>query len=392
MNQTQSNQNLPQAALIGISGYGRTHLRTLEALQTEGVLQIAAATVVNRSEEEESCQRLESQGCRIYPDYEMMLREEKGRIDLCCIPTGIAWHRPMTLAALEAGCHVLVEKPAAGTVDEIDEMIEAQKAAGKMVFVGFQDFYLDTVIEIKKKILAGRIGEVKSIRSIGSWPRPKSYYTRNNWAGKIRSNGHLVYDSPANNAFAHYLIATLNFAGEKMSSIASAKEVEAELYRLPGIETFDTISARVVTENGIEIDYAVTHKGIRTIEPTLDILGTEGRIRWNFDKKFTIFPDEEEIISIGADFSRESMFRKVIESIHTGTHQGCSLEMAREHTKLIQTIHQKFTISEFPADLVRQGELAGEAFPHVEGIEEALEEILRKGGMISDSLSAQPSA
>ena len=65
--------------------------------------------------------------------------------------------------------------------------------------------------------------------------------------------------------------------------------------------------------------------------------------------------------------------------------------MAREHTKLIQTIHQKFTISEFPADLVRQGELAGEAFPHVEGIEEALEEILRKGGMISDYLSKETS-
>ncbi|MGE9289631.1 MAG: hypothetical protein ACQKBT_01495, partial [Puniceicoccales bacterium] len=211
----------------------------------------------------------------------------------------------------------------------------------------------------------------------------RSYYERNNWAGRIRSNGHFVYDSPANNAFAHYLMASLNFAGDQPDTVAKAQGIEAELFRLPGIESFDTISARISTDTGVDIDYAVTHKGQRVIHPTLDIIGDKGRIRWDFDRQFTIYPEGEEIESIGGDFSRESMFRKALEAIRIGRFQGCSLSMAREHTRIIEAIHQRFPIQDFSPDLIEMGEIAEKPFPHVSGIEEAIEAILQDGGMIS---------
>jgi hypothetical protein len=54
------------------------------------------------------------------------------------VPTGIHHHAPMTLDALDAGCHVLLEKPAAATVDEVRQMRAASQAADRMVAIGYQ--------------------------------------------------------------------------------------------------------------------------------------------------------------------------------------------------------------------------------------------------------------
>jgi len=90
-----------RAVLVGISGYGRIHLGLARAAQPLG-LDLVAAVVINRDEEPAEVARLEREGCRIYSDYESMLRAERGRAELCLIPTGIAWHERMTVAALES--------------------------------------------------------------------------------------------------------------------------------------------------------------------------------------------------------------------------------------------------------------------------------------------------
>ena len=46
-----------------------------------------------------------------------------------------------------------------------------------------------------------------------AWPRYFNYYARNNWAGKLAMNGTWVFDSPVNNACAHYLNLALFWAG-----------------------------------------------------------------------------------------------------------------------------------------------------------------------------------
>jgi len=74
-------------------------------------VKIVAATVINPADEADNIAELKAHGCEIYSDYEKMLAEHSGRIDLCLIPTGIPWHARMTIAALRARANVLVEKP-----------------------------------------------------------------------------------------------------------------------------------------------------------------------------------------------------------------------------------------------------------------------------------------
>jgi len=373
-----------KTALIGVSGYAAVHLRVLLSLQEEGRIQLTAATVINREDEVETCEKLETMGCRIYGDYEEMLRAEAGNINLCCIPTAIAWHTPMTIAALKAGCHVLVEKPAAGTTAEVDAMMAAQKESGRLVFVGFQDLFLGTVQSVKKSLVHGEIGEIQSIRVSASWPRPPSYYERNNWAGRIRCGDQLVYDSPANNALAHYLIAALYFAGESPNQVAHAVSVEAELYRAMSIESFDTMCARIQTNTDILLTYSVSHRALESFDPILEIIGSKETLRWDVQQGFRYVNSGQKILCPNDDSTRREMFLNVLDSIVSGNNRGCSLEMARAHTQLIESLHQNCPITDVAPEYIHPHTQYDEASSHVKDMELWLRKSHESGKLFSD--------
>ena len=80
---------------------------------------------------------LAQQGIPIYASLRQMLAQAREGIDVVCLPLGIALHPPMTIAALEAGCHVVVEKPAAGSVQDVDAMLATRDRSGRLCAVGF---------------------------------------------------------------------------------------------------------------------------------------------------------------------------------------------------------------------------------------------------------------
>jgi len=169
--------NYPEIALIGVSGFGEVHYTNFLQCHREDRLRIVAVTVINHEQQEEKCRVLESIGCRVFSNTDEMFAAISGQCDLCVIPTGIHLHATMTTAVLAAGCNVLVEKPAAATIQEVFSMQEAKRKSDRFVAVGFQKLYAPETLTIKQAILDGFIGRVTSIRCRGLWPRPQSYYT-----------------------------------------------------------------------------------------------------------------------------------------------------------------------------------------------------------------------
>jgi len=202
-----------RVALIGVSGYGSIHLQLARASQARGEIKLVAATIINPEEEASTVAELRAQGTEIFNDYREMLRRHENRLDLCLIPTGIHWHARMTIAALEAGANVLVEKPLAGSSAEVEEIRRVERRRGRFVAVGFQDIYEPGTIWLKDELRRGVIGELKSVRFLGVWPRPREYFTRNDWAGRLNADGAAVMDSPLNNAFAHFVMLSFFFIG-----------------------------------------------------------------------------------------------------------------------------------------------------------------------------------
>ena len=78
----------PRAAIIGVSGYGKIYLERLLHHAARGDFEVAAATVINRAEEQVACAELTARGAMIYGDYHEMLEAQAGQLDLVLIPVG----------------------------------------------------------------------------------------------------------------------------------------------------------------------------------------------------------------------------------------------------------------------------------------------------------------
>lgn len=101
--------------------------------------------------------------CGIYDSIESILSDET--IDAIYVCTANKDHAKISIAALNAGKHVMCEKPLAVSVEECKAMLEASKRAGKVLMVG-HDMRFDSANMMAHDILAsGRLGKVITIRS-----------------------------------------------------------------------------------------------------------------------------------------------------------------------------------------------------------------------------------
>ena len=275
------------AGVIGVSGFGATHCSDLFREHEAGRLNFAAAVIHNNEVSPQFLEKLKALKVDLFTDYPSMLAKYAGKLDICCIPTGIALHRPMTEAALASGANVFVEKPVAPTLPDAQAMEAAAKKAQRFVAVGYQTIYQPETRRIKELILSGTLGKVKRLKCYALWPRHNAYYGRNGWAGKLfNASGAPVLDSPFTNAVAHYLNLLLFYAGNTFEGTADVTSVQAHMFRVNPIESCDTADMRVLTRDGKEILFYVSH-AIATREGPISLLECE---------KGTIAYDQEETV------------------------------------------------------------------------------------------------
>lgn len=104
---------------------------------------------------------------RIYKDYHELLKQPD--IDAVVILTPHHLHAPITIAAAEAGKHILVEKPIAVSLEEANQMIKATNKAGVYLMVAENQVFQPPHIEAKRLIEAGEIGTPVLIRLSLGW-------------------------------------------------------------------------------------------------------------------------------------------------------------------------------------------------------------------------------
>ncbi|HEU5080674.1 MAG TPA: Gfo/Idh/MocA family oxidoreductase [Opitutaceae bacterium] len=364
-------------ALIGISGYGRIHLQLAREWRDRGDVEIRAAVVINPEQETENIAELQSRGCEIFADYEQMLAQHRNQIDLCLIPTGIHWHARMTVAALNAGANVLVEKPLAGSVAEIADVRATEKRTGRFVAVGFQDVYEEATNWLHGELRRGAIGEIQSIRFLGLWPRSRFYFTRNDWAGRLQADGAPVLDSPLNNAFAHFVMLSLFFGGGASEEDDGVVIEQAELYRAHHIQSFDTSVVSLRTRRGVRLWFGASHACRETVEPEIIVQGTEGSASWRYENEACLQKNgavSECHVMPDTNVIRRAMMAAVIAHLSDPSVPICSTGMAARHTAVIEAIHRAARIREFPPEMVSWISLPGieGEVPQVAGLDAAL--------------------
>ncbi|XID94018.1 Gfo/Idh/MocA family protein [Paenibacillaceae bacterium WGS1546] len=138
-------------------------------------------------------------------DYEELLREE---IDLVSICTPPYTHAALATAFMEAGSHVLVEKPMASSLEECDRMIEVQRKTGRTMSVVAQNRFKTPMMKLKAVLDSGLMGKIGHVQVDSYWWRGHCYYDLW-WRGTWEKEG----GGPTLNHAVHHIDALLWMMG-----------------------------------------------------------------------------------------------------------------------------------------------------------------------------------
>ncbi|HQE93752.1 MAG TPA: Gfo/Idh/MocA family oxidoreductase [Anaerolineae bacterium] len=332
-------------------------------------------------------------GIPIYPDLDSFYAAADA--DLVMLAPPIHLHLPFTLTALAHGSHVLCEKPVAATVQDARQMAEAERVAGKFVGIGYQWSYSAAIQALKRDVMDGVLGRPLRLRTKVFWPRGTAYYSRNNWAAKLKSpGGDWILDSPAHNATAHYLHNCFYILGATRETSAWPVDVQAELYRANPIENYDTAAIRCHTAAGVEILFYTAHPVPNNIGPIFSYEFENATVEYEAYRESVLahFCDGR-VKDYGNPYANQmDKIWQAVEAVRTGAPLACGIEAATPQVLCINGAQEsRWKIATFPQEIlnIRLDEERGDHLTWVGGLQEALETCFERG-LLPSEVGAYP--
>ncbi len=274
--------------LVGVGGYGQEHLRVLRTLQAGGVCRLTAvADPFARERQPETVAALESDNVAVYDDLPGLLARDD--VTAVFIATPIPLHVTQTTLALQYGKHVYLEKPPCATLGEHAQMRAAQQeSGGKTCVVGFQMQTSPALRCLKRLLVEGALGDLRTVWAGLRLRRDDVYYDRTPWAGRFFLDGRPVFDGPATNALSHLVHAALFLAGPTEENGANVVRVRGTLKRARPIESYDSAFLEAETATGARVRLCFTHASEKHDTPVLFCRGTRGAAELDWDGRVTL--------------------------------------------------------------------------------------------------------
>ncbi len=122
-----------------------------------------------------------------YTDYKNML--EKESIDCVAICTESGYHAKIALDCLNAGKHILIEKPMAMTVKDADKINNLAREKRLKVGVCHQNRFNPPIQKLREAIEEGRFGKLINVTARILWTRDQNYYDQAQWRGTKELDG-----------------------------------------------------------------------------------------------------------------------------------------------------------------------------------------------------------
>lgn len=191
-----------KVAIIGAGAISRAHIEAY--LQFPERCQIVAISDIYEDKAQERIDQFKL-GARAVKDYKELLLEE---IDLVSICTPPYTHASLATEFLEAGSHVMVEKPMASSLEECDMMNAAAERTGKILSVVAQNRFKTPMMKMKAVLESGLMGKVGHVQVDSFWWRGHCYYDLW-WRGTWEKEG----GGPTLNHAVHHIDALLWMMG-----------------------------------------------------------------------------------------------------------------------------------------------------------------------------------
>ena len=223
-----------KAGIIGCGRISSVYKAAFENLRDEVELVLAVDKELSRAEKLAAA----FPGCGYSDKLEDLLKQP---LSVVHVLTPHFLHKEHGIACLEAGFHVLTEKPIAITAEDADAMIRAAKKNKRQLGVIFQNRYIEGVQEVKRLIAEGKFGRITGAFSTLNWWRPPSYYECD-WKGSWEKEGGGVVIDQA--------IHSLDLVRYMMGCEPVKVKGQIDPRILTNIEVEDVADAAITFENG----------------------------------------------------------------------------------------------------------------------------------------------
>lgn len=222
-----------RAALVGTGSVANSHARAVAAYPRAELVAVADLSL---EKAEEFAGRYDIAAA--YSDLDEMLAAEHPDVVLICTPPGP--HRAQSLAAFAAGAHVIVEKPPAPSLDELDDMRAGALAADRQLAVVFQQRTGTAAAHVRGLLQSGALGRPLVAVCQTLWFRDADYFAVP-WRGKWETEG----GGTTLGHGIHQIDLLAHLLGDWSS-------VQGRLWRLDReTETEDVSTATIVFEQGV---------------------------------------------------------------------------------------------------------------------------------------------
>ena len=171
-------------ALVGVGGMGGVHLGVYKSMQD---IELVALCDIRMDMLEKKAAGLSA---KLYADYDEMLAAEKPDMVDICTPTYL--HVEMAIKAMEAGAHVLSEKPMALNGKETDILLDAIKRTGKRYMTAQVVRFMNAYKYLRGVIESGKYGKLESLHMKRVSPTPR--WSWDNWFLDEKRSGHVALD------------------------------------------------------------------------------------------------------------------------------------------------------------------------------------------------------
>jgi len=268
---------------VGIIGCGAVAEEYVKAFKKDERSEIRALVSRNRADAERYRDRYDMD-CAIETDAAAMLRRKDTDIVVVCTPHN--QHTKYAVAAAEAGKHIIIEKPAAITLDDMRKQQEAVKKAGVKTLVSFVLHWNPLLMTIDRLITQGVFGnifmvEVDYMHRIWMTAEQKWYASRQHSGTAILTGG------------CHAIDALRWFARSQVRQVCAYQVKTENPIEYPG-----TISVNIAFEDGKIGRSTTTFDARMPYRFNIGVYGTEGTIRNNEIFAPKLFPGQNDFMRI----------------------------------------------------------------------------------------------
>ena len=253
-------------AVLGL-GIGKAH--------AEAVAKSENATLVALCDRDEAL--LQKMGAlypdaKLYTDAEALFADPQVEIVSVCLPS--AMHADYAVRAMEAGKHVLVEKPVDITCERAMRIEEARLRTGKRCGVVLQNRFNLNMYPIREAIDSGRMGQLFLGTFAVKWFREQRYYDRGGWRGTwaMDGGGSLINQ-------ASHTVDLMQWLMGDVTSVTSTMTIANH-----SIETEDVTASTLRFKNGAMATFVSTTCAYPGVSTEICLYGTAGSIEADADR------------------------------------------------------------------------------------------------------------